>query len=125
MKNKYLHILVIFFLLATVNELYRPWVYVNISNSEKWPAGYHIIGYKPEIKSTSEINMMFGRNGRKVDFGIQYNYTRLYLQRASILALFLTVLLCFGPRNKAFRLLAIAPSTLFLYLIYLLLITIR
>jgi hypothetical protein len=122
MKNKYLLILVIFFLLATVNELFRPWVYVTGINSAKRPAGYFIIGYKPEIKSPSEISMMFGMKGVEVEYGIKYDYLRLNLQRASILALFLDVSLCFGPRNITLRLLAIVPLTLFMYFSYLLIL---
>ncbi len=112
--------LVIFFLLATVNELFRPWIYVNRTNSAKHPAGYYIIGYKPDIKSPSEMDMMLGMKGVKADYGVKYDYLKLNLQRACILILFLVVLLCFGPRNMAFRLLAIVPSIFFLYFLYLL-----
>jgi hypothetical protein len=122
MKNKYLRILVIFFLLATMNELFRPWIHINRTNSAKRPAGYYFIGHKPEIKSPSEINMMFGMNGLEVEYDVKYDDLRLNLQRASILTLFLAALLCFGPRNMAFRLLAIVPSTLFLFFSYLLIL---
>lgn len=66
------------------------------------------------------MNMMFGMNGVKVEYGVKYDYLRLNLQRASILTLFLAVFLCFGPRNMVFRLLAIVPSVFFLYFLYLL-----
>ena len=121
MKNKYLRIIAIFFLLATVNELIRPWVHIDRNTSAKRPAGYYIIGYKPGLISSSEIDMMFGREGFVVDYDVQYDYLRLNLQRASILALFLAVLLYSGPRNMIFRLLAIVPSIIFLYSLYLLL----
>jgi hypothetical protein len=50
------------------------WIYVNRNNSAKRSAGYFIIGYGPEIKSPSEMNMMFGMNGVKVDSGVRYDY---------------------------------------------------
>jgi hypothetical protein len=120
MKNRYLLILAIFFLLAAVNELFRPWIYVNRVNSAKRPAGYYIIGYKPEIKSPSEMNMMLGMKGLEAEYDVKYDYLKLNLQRASILALFLVVLLYFGSRKIVFKLLAIVPSIFFLYFLYLL-----
>ncbi len=120
MKNKYLRMLVIFFLLVVVNELFRPWVYVNDRSSGKRPAGYYIIGHKPEIKPSSEMNMMFGMKDEEVKYDVKYDYLALNLQRASILALFLGVLLYFGPRNMAFRLLATVPLMFFVYFLYLL-----
>jgi hypothetical protein len=120
MKNKYSRILAIFVLLVGVNELFRPWIYVNRRNSAKRPAGYYIIGYKPELKSSSEMDMMFGMNdiGIGAEYGVKYDYLTLNLQRASILALLLTVLLYFGRRQIIFRLLAIVPSIFFLYFLY-------
>jgi hypothetical protein len=50
MKNNYLGILLICFLLATLNEPYRPWIDVNRNNSAKRSAGYFIIGYGPDIR---------------------------------------------------------------------------
>jgi hypothetical protein len=122
MKNKYLRMLAIFFLLVAVNELFRPWVYVNNRSSGKRPAGYYIIGHKPEIKSSSEMNMMFGMKDKDMDvkYDVKYDYLVLNLQRASILALFLGVLLFFGPRSIAFRLLATVPLMFFVYFLYLL-----
>jgi hypothetical protein len=120
MKNKYLRMLVIFFLLVVVNELFRPWVYVNNRSSGKRPAGYYIIGHKPEIKSPSEMNVMFGMKDEEVKYDVKYDYLVLNLQRASILALFLGVLLFFGPRSMAFRLLATVPLMFFVYFLYLL-----
>jgi hypothetical protein len=120
MKNKYLRILVIFSLLIAVNELFRPWVYVDGRNSAKRPAGYYIIGHTPEIKSSSEMDMMFDMKDMGAEYAVRYDYLKLNLQRASIFALFLAVLLYFGPRKIIFRLLAIVPSIFFLYFLYLL-----
>jgi hypothetical protein len=119
MKSKYLRILAIFFLLVVVNELFRPWVYVNNRSSGKRPAGYYIVGHKPEIKSSSEMNMMFGMKDMDVKYDVKCDYLVLNLQRASILTLFLGVLLFFGPRRIAFRLLAAVPLMFFVYFLYL------
>ncbi len=66
------------------------------------------------------MNMMFGMKDEEVKYDVKYDYLALNLQRASILALFLGVLLYFGPRNMAFRLLATVPLMFFVYFLYLL-----
>lgn len=127
MKNVYLWMFVAFLFLIAVNELVRPWVYVNDRNSVKRPAGYHLIWNSPKVKQASEMKKLFYLNGDASDhkYYVKQDALALNLQRVLIFTLFLTFFLYFSSRKMIVRLLTALSAMCFIFFVYLFITTFR
>ena len=109
-----------FLLLMAANEFVRPWVYVNSRSSGKRLAGYYILGFRPAIKSPTEMKSLFGivDSNTEIGYDVKYDYLRLNLQRGVIVSLFFAALLLFCFRNPVIKWLTAVPLISFLYFLY-------